>query len=228
MSTTQTDPIRVLVIDDHKIIREGLRDLIQSRPDMAVVGEAGTYADALKVVSREQPDIIILDLDLGHESGLTLLPKLLEVAEEASVIVLTGVLDIEKRDRAMELGAKGMVLKEQGTSELLNAIEKVHHTGDYWFEPGAANRLMKKKRALSVSDSDPEKIKIASLTPTEREIIAYIGEGLDNKQIAESMNMALSTARNNLSRIYDKLEIKGGRLELLVYAYRHGLIKSPD
>ncbi|HEX8650918.1 MAG TPA: response regulator transcription factor [Pyrinomonadaceae bacterium] len=228
MPTTQTDPIRVLLIDDHKIIREGLRDLIQSRPDMAVIGETGSCADALKVASREQPDIIILDLDLGHESGLTLLPQLLEVAAGAGVIILTGVLDVKKRDRAMELGAKGMVLKEQGASELLNAIEKVRYTGDYWFEPGAANRLMSRKRANAVEENDSEKIKIASLTPTEREIITHIGEGLDNKQIAESMNIALSTARNNLSRIYNKLEIKGGRLELLVYAYRHGLIKSPD
>jgi DNA-binding NarL/FixJ family response regulator len=157
-------------------------------------------------------------------SGLDLLPELLHAAPRASVIILTGMRDSEKRDQAMELGAKGVVLKEHGVAELLNAIEKVHRTGDYWLEPGAARRLLDRKRP-AVEPFDPEAARIAELTPTESALIAYIGKGLDNKQIAEQMNMAESTVRNNLTRIYDKLDIKGGRLALLVYAYKHGLVK---
>jgi DNA-binding NarL/FixJ family response regulator len=225
MSDTQTPLIRIVLIDDHQIIRDGLREFIESRPGMLVVGDAGDRAGALAVVAREQPDVVVLDLDLGGVSGLDLLPELLRAAAGASVIILTGLRDTEKRDRAMELGAKGVVLKENGVAELLNAIEKVHRTGEYWLEPGAARRLMERARG-GAAQSNPEAAKIATLTPTERELVTYLGKGLDNKQIAEQMHMAESTVRNNLTRIYDKLDIKGGRLALLVYAYQHGLVKS--
>jgi len=224
MTNTTPDTIRIVLIDDHQIIRDGLREFIESRPGMLVVGDAGDPAGALEVVARQQPDIVVLDLDLGDTSGLDLLPELLEVAR-TSVIILTGVRDTKKRDRAMELGAKCVVLKEKGVAELLNAIEKVHRTGDYWFEPGAAKRLMEGRRAGAEQNNDPEAVKIAGLTPTERSLITYLGKGLDNRQIAEQMHIAESTVRNNLTRIYDKLDIKGGRLALLVYDYQHGLVK---
>jgi two-component system, NarL family, nitrate/nitrite response regulator NarL len=225
MTNTDDSPIRVLLVDDHAIIREGLRDLIRGRPGMRVVGAVVCVADAVALAAREQPDVIVLDLDLGADSGLDVLPELLRVAAQSSVIILTGMRETEKRDRAMELGAKGVVLKERGAVELLAAIEKVHTTGDYWFEPGAAKRLLDKQRSRADEGADPEAAKIASLTQTERELITCIGEGLDNRQIASRMHVAESTVRNNLTRVYDKLEIKGGRLGLLVYAYRHGLVK---
>ena len=226
MSASLAGPIRILLVDDHTIIRDGLRDLIGSRQDMVVVGDAGNRADALRIASREQPDVIVLDLDLGQESGLNLLPELLEAVKDVNVIMLTGVRDVAQRDKAMDLGAKGVVLKENGAVELLNAIEKVYHTGEYWLEPGAARRLLSRRAGNEgEQQTDPEAARIAELTPTEREIINYIGEGLDNKQIAKRVHIAESTVRNNLTRIYDKLNIQGGRLGLLVYAYRHGLIK---
>jgi DNA-binding NarL/FixJ family response regulator len=226
MTTTAADkekPIRVLLVDDHAIIREGLRDLIATRPEMTVVGDAATRDAALGLARRERPDVIVLDLDLGEDSGLALIPELLEAAGPAtSIIVLTGVREVEKRDEAMALGARGVVLKERGATELLSAIEKVHRTGECWFEPGAARRLLERQRTRA---EDPEAAKIASLTATERELIVCIGDGLDNRQIAARMHIAESTVRNSLTRIYDKLEIQGGRLGLLVYAYRHGLVK---
>ena len=226
MAETDTTPIRVVLVDDHQIIRDGLREFIESRPGMLVVGDAGDRAGAIEMVARALPDVVVLDLDLGGVSGLDLLPEIMEAAPAASVIILTGMRDTAKSDRAMELGAKGVVLKENGVAELLNAIEKVHRTGDYWFEPGAAKRLMENRRGGVGRAEDPEAAKIASLTPTERALITYLGKGLDNRQIAGEMHMAESTVRNNLTRIYDKLEIKGGRLALLVYAYQHGLVKS--
>lgn len=225
MSTPSGKVIRVLVVDDHEIIRDGLRNLIGSRPGMAVVGDAGRRDDALRLAAETQPDVIVLDLDLGEDSGLTLLPELLDKAPGADVIILTGMRDPARRDEAMELGAKGVVSKERGTQELLAAIEKVHNTGEYWFEPGAALRLVRRRQSRATEGDDPEAERIARLTPTERELIACLGRSMDNRQIAESMNMAEATVRNNFTRIYDKLEVKGGRLGLLVYAYKHGLIK---
>lgn len=224
-----TEPIRVLIVDDHKIIREGLRDLIESRRGMKVVGDAGNSADALRLAASERPDVVVLDLDLGEESGLSLIPELLRLREDLCVIVLTGLRDAEKRDRAMELGARGMVLKEEGASELLSAVEKVYRTGEYWLEPGAARRLLGRRTSRDAERADPEAVRIASLTEREREIIALVGEGLENKEIAERLRpvVAEATVRNNLTTIYSKLNIQGGRLGLLVYAYKHGLV-SPS
>jgi two-component system, NarL family, response regulator DevR len=216
--------IRVLIVDDHKIIRDGLRDLISSRGGMIVVGDAGNRAEALAVAARERPDVIVLDLDLADESGLDLIPELQRNDQEAAIIILTGVRDVTKRDKAMDLGARGVVLKDEGATELLNAIEKVHRAGEYWLEPGAAGRLLDRRRARITPD--PEADKISRLTEREREIIALVGEGLENREIAERLRpvVAESTVRNNLSIVYDKLGIQGGRLGLLVYAYKHGLL----
>jgi DNA-binding NarL/FixJ family response regulator len=224
--TSQT-PIRILIIDDHKIIREGLRDLIESRGKMTVVGEAAGCSDGLEVALRTKPDLVLLDLDLAGENGLTLIPQLLAADKNTNILILTGVRDVKKRDQAMELGAKGIVLKEEGTNELLNAIEKICTTGEYWLELGAYKRLLE-KRTQPEAAQDPEALRIAALTDREREIIALVGEGLENKQIADRLRpvVAEATVRNNLSAIYDKLGIQGGRLGLLVYAYKHGLVSS--
>ena len=157
-------PIRVLLVDDHAIIREGLRDLIATRHEMTVVGDAATRDAALELARSVRPDVVVLDLDLGADSGLRMIPELLEAAgPSTSIIVLTGVREVEKRDEAMALGARGVVLKEKGATELLSAIEKVHRTGELWLEPGAARRLLERRRAPA---EDPEAAKIATLTPT--------------------------------------------------------------
>jgi two-component system, NarL family, response regulator DevR len=222
------EPIRVLIIDDHKIIRDGLKDLISSRGGMTVVGEAGNSAEAVRLAAQEHPNVIILDLVLADESGLDLIPELQREDEQASILILTGVRDAEKRDKAIELGARGVVLKDQGADELLSAIEKVHRPGEYWLEPGATQRLLDRRRAPANELRDPESLNISRLTRRELEIIALVGEGLENREIAERLNpiVAESTVRNNLTAIYDKLQIQGGRLGLLVYSYKHHLVGS--
>ena len=228
MVSTNEKPIRILIVDDHKIIREGIRDLIESRGRMVVVGEAGGCADGLEVALKTKPDVVLLDLDLATDNGLTLIPQLLAADSNTNILILTGLRDVEKRDQAMELGAKGIVLKEEGASELLNAIEKICTTGEYWLEPGAYKRLLEKRKPQPAPPEDPEAQRIATLTDREREIIALVGEGLENKQIADRLRpiVAEATVRNNLSAVYDKLGIQGGRLGLLVYAYKHGLVSS--
>ena len=228
MTSTNEKPIRILIVDDHKIIREGLRDLIESRGQMIVVGEAGGCAEGLEVALKTKPEVVLLDLDLASDNGLTLIPQLLAADKNVNILILTGIRDVEKRDQAMELGAKGIVLKEEGTGELLNAIEKVCSTGEYWLEPGAYKRLLEKRKPQAEPPPDPEAVRISTLTEREREIMDLVGEGLENKQIADRLRpvVAEATVRNNLSAIYDKLGIQGGRLGLLVYAYKHGLVSS--
>ena len=216
--------IRVLIVDDHKIIRDGLRDLISSREGMEVVADAGSSVTAIEAMKRHRPTLVVLDLDLGNESGLDLIPELRELDESIAIVILTGLRDVSRRDRAIELGARGVVLKDEGATELLNAIEKVARSGEYWLEPGAVKRLLDRRQAAAIPDA--ETAKISKLTQREREIIALVGEGLENREIAERLRpvVAEATVRNNLSVIYDKLEISGGRLGLLVYAYKHGLV----
>lgn len=227
MAAPQIKCIRVMLIDDQTIVRSGLRLLIETRPGLKVAGEAGNRAEALKIASREQPDVIVLDLNPEEDDGLTLLPELLGVAKNTHIIVLTGIRDVEKRDQTMELGGKGVVLKEHGAGELLNAIEKVYRTGEYWLEPGAAKRLFSKKASRAVAQQiDPELARIAKLTEREREVISLVGEGLKNKQIAGRLFIHHTTVSHHLTSIFDKLGV-ADRFELIIYAYRHGLAKPP-
>src|SRR5215213_1094410 len=140
MSNAGTNPIRVLLIDDHVVMRAALRLLVDSRPDMTVVGEATDRGAAILIAAREQPDIILLDLDLGEENGIDFLPALLAAAKQARIIVLTGIRDRAEHRQAVRLGAMGMVLKEQAFDTLMKAIERVH-AGETWLDPALVANL---------------------------------------------------------------------------------------
>jgi DNA-binding NarL/FixJ family response regulator len=217
-------PIRIIVIDDHAIMREGLRLLIERRPGLVVVGEAANRAEALMLVAREQPDIILLDLSLRGENGLDFLPELLAAASATRVIVLTGLHDPELHQRAVRLGALGVVLKEQAGELLLKAIEKVQ-AGEAWLDRTmTAAVLTTLVRPQAPEPVDPEALKVASLTAREREIITLIGEGFKNRQIASRLAISEATVNHHLTSIFAKLKVPS-RLELVVYAYRQGLVK---
>jgi DNA-binding NarL/FixJ family response regulator len=199
--------------------------LIESRPGWHVVGEAANGSDALAAVAREQPDIIVLDLDLGNSSGLDFQAEVLTIAPAARVLILTGVRDPELHRRAVHLGALGLVVKEKAAAVLLQAIEKVA-AGEVWLEPSlTASVLREMTRPRQAQPRDPEAAKISLLTQREREVIPLIGEGLKNQQIAKRLFISEATVRHHLTSIFAKLEV-ADRLELLAYAYRHGLTKA--
>jgi two-component system, NarL family, nitrate/nitrite response regulator NarL len=226
-AATATKPIQVLLIDDHAVVRSGLRMVIESNSGLKVVGEAGNRADALAIASREQPDIILLDLDLNGASGLDFLAELFTLARDARVIILTGVYDAAAHQRAMHLGAMGLVLKEKAAEVVIKAIEKVH-AGEVWFDRVMMGHMISQlSRATITPKSKPEAQKIASLTEREREIVALIGEGLKNKLIANRLFISETTVRHHLTSVFDKLGVSD-RLELIIYAYRHGLAKPPS
>ena len=227
MAATATKTIRILLVDDHAVVRSGLRLLIDSQPGLQVVGEAANTAEALAIAAREQPDIILLDLDMAGDNGLDLLPKFLSAERPARVIILTAVCDPEEHYHAMRLGASGLVLKEKAAEIVIKAIEKVH-AGELWFDRSLMGNVIAKiaRDSGSKKTSDPEAAKIATLTEREREVISLIGEGLKNKQIAGRLFISETTVRHHLTSIFDKLGTSD-RLELVIYAYRHGLAKSP-
>lgn len=226
MAIPATKPIRVLLIDDHAVVRSGLRMLIENRPGLKVIGEAANRADALAIAEREQPDIILLDLDLKGTSSLDFLPELFTAAEHTRVIVLTAMNDLQAHQRAVQLGAVGLVHKEKAAELVIKAIEKVH-AGEVWIDRAMMGNLLSKLSAASAAKkSDPEAEKVATLTEREREVVALIGEGLKNKQIANRLFISETTVRHHLTSIFDKLDV-ADRLELIIYAYRHGLAKPP-
>jgi two-component system, NarL family, nitrate/nitrite response regulator NarL len=216
--------IRILLVDSHTIFLAGLRLLLQSEAGLEIVGEARNAQEA-RAEAASQPDIILLDLHLGAESGLDLLPDLIKVAEGSKVLILTGVTDTDLHVRAVCLGAMGVVLKFESPQLLLKAIRKVH-AGEAWLNrttvASAMTQLQSRRRKV-----DPEMDKIASLTAREREVISLIGEGRRNKAIGERLFISEKTVRHYLTSIFDKLELDD-RLELLIYAYQHGLAKIPS
>jgi len=221
------EPIRILLIDDHAIVRAGLRMLIENHKGMVVVGEAGTRIDALAIAARENPHIILLDLDMGKESGLDFLRELLGTAGGARVVMLTGVRDPEAHRRAVHLGAMGLVLKDKAAEVLIKAIEKVH-AGEVWLDRSlTASVLYEMSQADQTRRADPEAEKIGSLTSREREIVGLVCEGLKNKQIGERLFISEATVRNHLTSILSKLELSD-RFELALYSYRQHLAKPPS
>ena len=223
MSAVTSEPIRILIVDDHVVVRAGLRMLIDQNPTMKVIGVAGNRSEALALAASEQPNIIILDILLGTEDGLTFLPELQKASRNARVLVLTGLRSSETQLRAIHAGAMGVVLKEHAAEVLISAINKIHH-GEVWLDRASiGSALEEMRRTVEV---DPEQVKIATLTAREREVLTLIAEGLKNKQIGERLFISENTVTHHVGSIFSKLEV-ANRLELTLYAFRQGLAKIP-
>lgn len=252
MSGSIAQSIRMLLIDDQVIVREGLRLLLESQPGLNVVGDAASCKEAVALAQSEQPDVILLDLDLGDSHGLNCLAELLSVAPKTKVLILTGVYDLEVHHAAISSGAMGIVRKLEAGDVLVKAIRKVS-AGEVWLDgvlmarvlsdlwntrtqsetPAAAPALSERERQVAEMwrpknkpQDDYESVKIARLTEREREVVTLIGEGLRNQQIADRLCISVITVRHHLSSVFSKLEV-GDRFELAIYSYRHGLAKPP-
>jgi two-component system nitrate/nitrite response regulator NarL len=218
--------IKIVLVDDHAVIRAGLRLLIEARRDMKVVGEAANAAAAVAVTTSTQPDVIVLDLNLEGDSGLDCLPRLYEAAPRAHVLVLTGVNDYEMHRQAARLGARGLVHKAKAAEVILKAIERVH-AGEVWFDQYLISGMMSElAHSGGRRKSDPEEAKITSLTRREQEVVELVCEGLRNKQISERLFISQTTVSHHLTSAFSKLGV-ADRLELLVYAYSQGIVKPP-
>ena len=214
-----------MIIDDHAVIRAGLRMLIEQDQTMSVVAQAGNRAEALLLAEKEQPDIILFDLMLGDEDGLEFLPALCDISPNSRVLVLTGVQTTESHRIAIRRGAMGIVLKQQAADLLLKAIRKVY-AGEVWIDRSMMGSVLDDVRTERQQGTNTEATKIASLTPREREVVALVSEGLKNKLIGERLYISETTVTHHLSSVFSKLEVSD-RLELIIYAFRHGLAKMP-
>jgi DNA-binding NarL/FixJ family response regulator len=218
--------IRILIIDDQLVVREGLRLLIENRPGLKIAAMVGSRAEAMEIVTRETFDLIILNLELGGTSALPLIPQLREAADKARILALTSLRNPQIHQAAVQSGAMGVVLKEEAAELLIKAIEKVHY-GEVWLDRVSLGTLLWQLTRRVEDAVDPEEKRISTLTDREREVITLIAEGLKNKQIAERLFISQTTVTHHLSSIYAKLGVSD-RLELVVYAFANKLAKLPE
>lgn len=227
MSEPVVNSIRVLLIDDHRSVLWGLEKLIDSqKPKMCVVGKFTSFAEASNELEKLNPDIILLDLDLGTEHGLDILPRLTSITQ-AKVLILTGSRDPVLHDKAVIAGAKGVLEKENSAETILTAIERVNE-GQLWLDQARMGRIiLELSRKKSAEEKNPDRIKIESLTARERNIVTAVTvrAGATGNDVAKLLHISESTLRNHLSSIYTKLELSN-RLELWDYAHKHGLDKD--
>jgi two-component system, NarL family, nitrate/nitrite response regulator NarL len=219
VSIFTTQPIRVLLIDDHRCVLWGLAKLIESaRPELQLVDIATCRTDALVALQKHRPHVVVLDLDLGGESGFDLLPDL---ASQAAVLILTGLRDPAAQERAVVAGARGVIYKTEPAELILKAIGRVH-AGEPWLDRSAMGRVLQTLSRRRGTES--EQPAHATLTAAERKVVAAVvrQRSAPNKVIAEALHVSEHTLRNHLSSIYGKLGINK-RVELVLHAMEHRL-----
>jgi DNA-binding NarL/FixJ family response regulator len=219
------DKIQIVILDNQTLVRAGLRHIIESQPDMKVVGEAGNPNEGLALIAAKKPDIILFEFNPAGGLSLEVIPDLIKSSQKSSMILVTSQDDGEIYLQAVRNGVLGIVLKTQPPEVLLKAIRKIH-VGEVWIERSLiANLVTSMARGHQDYAVDPEKKLISQLSDRELQIIQLIGRGLKNQQIADHLFIRETTVRHHLTSVYSKLGVSD-RLELLVLAHRLGLTKT--
>jgi DNA-binding NarL/FixJ family response regulator len=208
-----TGQIRVFLLDDHEIVRRGVRELLESEPDIVVVGEAGTAASALARIPVLAPDVAVLDIRLPDGDGVSVCREIRSGMPQVACLMLTSFGDDEALFDAIMAGAAGYVLKQIRGTDLVGAVRTVAG-GKSLLDPEAAGRVLQRMREQA-DQADP----LAGLTPQERRILELIGEGLTNRQIGERMFLAEKTVKNYVSALFAKLGMER-RTQAAAYAAR--------
>lgn len=211
-------PIKVLIVDDHALVRLGLMTLIDDQPEMQVVGEAGTGAEAFQKVTALHPDVVLMDIRMPGSGGIEATREITSRFPSTRVIILTSFAEDELVLRAIQAGAAGYVLKQADNDELLHAI-KVVARGDALLDPATTARLLTKMRVLS---QKAEEDAFRSLSDREMEVLELVSRGKTNAEIAAVLHLSEKTVRNHVSTILEKLQLTN-RVELATYAVEHHL-----
>ena len=214
---TARSPVRVLICDDHEIVREGLRTLLAGRPEMRVVAEAGTAAEAIETAVREAPDVVIMDVRLPDGSGVEACRSIREILPATRVIMLTSYPDDDALYASIIAGASGYLLKQTRAKALVEAIDAVSN-GRALLDPDVTARVLERVRR-GRSDADPA---LASLTDQERRVLEQLATGKTNREIGEALFLAEKTVKNYVSRILEKLGLHR-RAEAAAFAARRGM-----
>jgi len=210
--------LRILLVDDHEVVRLGLKTLLERYPDFEVVAEAGTAAEAVAKALHHKPDVVVMDIRLPGESGIDACRQITEKLPDAKVIMLTSYAEDEMLFAAIRAGAAGYVLKQIGGDELVRAIETVGR-GEALIAPSLIKRVLAEVRRAAQRE---EAAAFADLTLQERQVLALIAEGKTNREIAQALFLGEGTVRNYVSSILSKLNVSN-RAEAAAYAIEHNL-----
>jgi DNA-binding NarL/FixJ family response regulator len=210
--------VKVMIADDHSIIREGLRSLLELDGDIEVVAEAVDGEDCLKQLKTTKPDVLLLDINMPKKNGLEVLESMKITRSKVSVVVLTVHNEIEYLLRAVEIGVDGYLLKDSGSAELKKAIMAVD-AGDIYIQPSLIPMLNSK-----MIEKNKDEDKIEELTKRELEVLKLLAVGMYNKEVAENLNISERTVKNHVSNIFKKLEVTD-RTQAAVFAIRNNLIQ---
>jgi two-component system response regulator NreC len=218
-------PIRILIADDHGVLRAGLRALLNAEPDLQVVGEATDGEETLRLASELHPDVVLLDISMPGLGGITVTERLREALPEACVLILTVHEDEGLLRKAIRAGAAGYIIKRAIEPELINAIHAVWR-GDLYVHPTMTRALLKDLTPAAeshLSHTANDKL-VEPLTPRESEVLTLIAQGYTNRQAADILSIGVRTVEGHRANIMSKLGLRS-RVELVRYAMKHGLLE---
>ncbi|HFI0435952.1 TPA: response regulator [Streptococcus suis] len=209
--------IRVMLVDDHEMVRLGLKSYLNLQPDVEVVAEASDGEEGLAKALEVKPDVVVMDLVMPKMTGVEATLALLKEWPQAQIVILTSYLDNEKIYPVLEAGARGYMLKTSSADEILAAIRKVA-LGEYAIETEVEKKVEHHKRHPDLHDD---------LTAREREILTLLAKGYDNQRIADESFISLKTVKTHVSNILSKLAVSD-RTQAVVYAFQHGLVAQEE
>jgi DNA-binding NarL/FixJ family response regulator len=215
--------IRVAVVDDHPVVRAGMRLVLDTAEDVVVVGEGASGAEALRLVALHRPDVLVLDVNLPDLNGLEVTQRLRDRGATTAVLILTVHDDRPTIFGLLEAGASGYVLKDEALETLVSAVHAAAR-GDSWLSPAVARQVV--HRAIERSPP-PRKQPSLSLTPREVQVLRLLAQGLDNAAIAQQLVVTRRTVQNHVSSIYGKLQVST-RTEAALFAIQRGLVQVPS
>jgi DNA-binding NarL/FixJ family response regulator len=221
---TEQHTVRVAIADDQHLIRAGFRSLLEAEPDIEIVGEAGTGAEALALVIETKPDVVLMDIRMPDGDGLWATEQIVQrpdLANTRIIIVTTFELD-EYVGRAIRAGASGFLVKDTEPEEFIRAV-RVVAAGDALLSPGVTKRLL--ERISGELREAPDASALSVITEREREVLALVGQGLTNDEIGKALYLSPLTAKTHVSRIMAKLAARD-RVQLVVIAYETGLVAA--
>lgn len=212
-----TELIRVLIADDHPIVRQGLEILINSQTDMRLTGQATNGHEVLLLINESKPDVVVMDLKMPVKNGLSAIEEIKKSDPELPVLVLTSFPDDEMVISAIRLGANGVMLKDAPPEQLLNSIRDVVH-GQSPLHPSVAHKLM-----LNIQQSASPGAITGLLTAREIDVLKCLAQGLSNREIASKLSVSTRTVTTHVRNILDKLDLNN-RTQAALYAVEHGIV----
>lgn len=214
-----SEKIKVLIVDDHQVVRQGLRTFLELQDDILVVGEAGDGLTAVEMIPQLHPDVVLMDLVMPRMDGITAMQEIKALDEPVKVIALTSFTEDDKVFPAIQAGASSYLLKDVSADALVEAVRAAYR-GEARLHPDIARKLMEQVAQQSGFQGEPQ---VESLTERENEIIQLVAQGRSNHEIAQELFISEKTVKTHVSNILGKLNLSD-RTQLAIYAIKHGLV----